>query len=367
MRKSIHGRYKEPGFVQGFGRTPCAAFTKACNRHSGSRGVISVRIICLLFLLCVPVLVPEDRPPAISGSGISATSNQQTALITPKVSPEFQPEVSQLASAGLKLKEAVEGSLDSSAHHLAAIFQREKPKAPNEAFELRILEGDGQTAKTVFRRADFFFSFSLMGQPNPLNATDINGDGLKEIVVQSSSGGNCWSCNPTEIYQVRNHKGELIAAAPVQRFADLNADGIQELLVTDARWESYGDLSHAASPTAVMVYAWRNGKYIYASRDFAAFYTNEVERLRASAEAARAEITAADYSDEMYVGCVLSLALTYAHAGDPDRGLKELETLLNSNWKSAAQSKNRATIIEDFRNGDSAKKFRAMKNGDPLM
>jgi hypothetical protein len=326
-----------------------------------------VRIAFVFSILCLLVPLCEDRPPATNESAFSAASNRQVPQTTPHVSPEFQPEVSQLASTGLKLKEAVEATLDGGDHHLAAIFQREKPKAPNEAFELRILETDGRAAKTIFRRADFFFSFSLAGEPNKFNATDINGDGLKEIIVQSSSGGNCWSCNPTEIYQVRNHKVELIAAAPVQRFADLNADGIQELLVTDARWESYGDLSHAASPAAVMVYAWRNGKYIYASTDFAAFYKNEAERLRASAEAAKAEITAAEYSDEVYVGCVVSLAITYAHAGDPDRGLKELETLLNSNWKSAVQSKHRATILEDFRKGDSAKKFREMKYGDPLM
>src|ERR1700745_283168 len=86
--------------------------------------------------------------------------NPGQAGAAPAVSSEFQNEVSKLTATGLKLKEAVEGSLDGAAHHLAAIFQPEKPKAPNEAFELRILEGDGQSAKTIFRRADFFFSFS---------------------------------------------------------------------------------------------------------------------------------------------------------------------------------------------------------------
>ena len=116
-----------------------------------------------------------------------------------------------------------------------------------------------------------------------------------------------------------------------------------------------------------MVYAWRNGKYVYASRDFAAFYKSEVERCRASTEEAKAGITAADYSDVVYVGSALSLAITYSHSGDPDRGLKELETLLNSNSKSAAQSKHRATILEDFRKGESAKKLRELKYGDPMM
>jgi len=285
----------------------------------------------------------------------------------PGVSAEFQSEISQLAATGLKLKEAVETSLDGTAHHLAAIFQREKPKAPNEAFELRIIEGDGHASKTIFKRDDFFFSFDLAGEPNKLNATDLNGDGLKEVIVQSSSGGNCWSCNPTEIYRVRNHKAELIAAGPIQRLADLNADGIKELLVTDARWESYDDLSHAASPGAVMVYAWRDGKYVYASRDFATFYADEIKRLRAMIEEAKPQITADEYSDETYVGLSIGLALTCAHSGDVERGLKEMEALMNSNSKSAAQSKHRATIVEDFRKGESAKRLREMKYGDPMM
>lgn len=290
----------------------------------------------------------------------------QTLAVTPKVSAEFETEVSQLTAGGLRLKEAVEASLDGTNRHLAAIFQREKPKAPNEAFELRIIESDGRASRTIFKRADFFFSFTFAGEQNKLNATDINGDGIKEIIVQSSSGGNCWSCNPTEIYQVREHKTELLGAAPIQKLSDLNGDGVQELLVTDTRWESYADLSHAASPGAVMAYAWRNGKYIYTSRDFADFYKGEISRLRASIDEARTQITAQEYSDEVYVGLSIGLALTYAHAGDVERGLKEMEALLNSNAKSAAQTKQRLSIIEDFRKGESAKKLQQMKYGDPL-
>jgi hypothetical protein len=306
-------------------------------------------------------------PMAYGSRTPSLTLRARQPMTQQRVSPEFQPEISQLAATGLKLKEAVEASLDGTAHHLAAIFQRENPKAPNEAFELRIIEGDGHASKTIFKRDDFFFSFDLAGESNKLNTTDLNGDGLKEIIVQSSSGGNCWSCNPTEIYRVRNHKAELIAAGPIQRLADLNADSIQELLVTDARWESYDDLSHAASPGAVMVYAWRDGKYVYASRDFATFYADEIKKLRAMIDEAKAQITADEYSDEAYVGLAIGLAMTYAHAGDAERGLKEMEALMNANSKSPAQSKHRATIVEDFRKGESAKKLREMKYGDAMM
>ncbi len=309
-------------------------------------------------------IVVALEPFESASTGLIYANRVQAA---PNAGAEFQAEVSQLASRGLKLKEAVEASLDGASRHLAAIFQQEKPKAPNEAFELRIIESDGRASKTIFRRADFFFSFDLAGESNRLNATDINGDGLKEIIVQSSSGGNCWSCNPTEIYQVRNHKVELVAAGPVQKIADLNGDGVQELLVTDARWESYDDISHAASPGAVMVYAWRNGRYVYAGRDFAAFYKAELDRLRASIEEAKSQITADEFSDELYVGLAIALAITYAHTGELERGLKEMEALLSSNARSPAQSKHRAMIVDDFRKGDSSKKLREMKYGDPMM
>lgn len=295
---------------------------------------------------------------AASGSFVGRPAQTQQA--SPQVSDKFRVEITRLTATGLRLKEALEASFDGEGLHLAAIFQREKPKAPNEAFELRVLESEGQTSKTIFRRTDFFFSFGK------LNATDINADGLKEIIVQSSSGGNCWGCNPTEIYRVSNHKAELIAAGPIQRIVDLDGDGIQELIVTDARWESYDDLSHAASPAALMVYAWRNGKYVYASRDFESFYKREIDQLRASIEEAKLQLTADEYSDETYIGLAITLAITYAHAGQLDRGLKEMETLLNSNTRSAAQSKHRAAIIDDFRKGDSSKKLREMKYGDPL-
>jgi hypothetical protein len=320
-----------------------------------------------LIISIISIVIALD-PFAAGSAGLCAPlyANRVQAAASPKVSAEFQAEVSQLTGSGLRLKEAVEASLDGTAHHLAAIFQHEKPKAPNEAFELRIIESDGRASKTIFKRADFFFSFTLAGEPNKLNATDINGDGLREVIVQSSSGGNCWSCNPTEIYQVSNHKAELLAAAPIQKLADLNGDGVQELLVTDARWESYDDLSHAASPGAAIVYAWRNGKFVYASRDFADFYKGEISKLRASIEEAKPQITAGEYSDEAYVGLTIGLAITYTHMGEIERGLREMEALLNSNAKSAAQTKHRLAIIDDFRKGESGKKLREMKYGDPL-
>jgi hypothetical protein len=297
-------------------------------------------------------------------SHVGARPPEQTP--PPPVGSEFQPAIAQLAAAGLRLKEALEAGFEAGARHLAATFERAAAGDPAQRYEFRILESEGREVKTIFRRSDFYFSFAATAELQKLSGTDINQDGAAEVIVQSSSGGNCWSCNPTEIYRVRNHQAELIAAGPIQRIVDLNGDGVRELVVADTRWESYDDLSHAASPTALMVYAWRGGRYVYASKDFAEFYRGEIRRLRAAIDEAKAEITAADYSDEAYVGLALALAITYAHAGEAERGIKELEALFNANAASAAQTKHRAQMLEDFRSGESAKKLREKKMGDAL-
>jgi hypothetical protein len=304
---------------------------------------------------------------AVQGFGYVEPTQQSSpqASKTASVSPVFQPEVARLEREGLKLVEAVEADLGApGTHHLAAVFRREKPKDPSQTCEFRIIEADTAGVRTVFRRGEFHFSFGTLENNSRLNATDINKDGLKEVLVQSSSGGNCWACNPTEIYQVRDRKVELVAAAPISRIADLDGDGIQDLVVTDTRWEAYDDLSHAAAPGAPMVYTWKSGRYVYASRDFGAFYGAEVERLRREIEAEKAEVT--DVSDDSYVGKVISLAVTFAHMGEPAKGLIELESRLKTNQKTRTQAEHRQEILEDFRAGESAKRLREMKYGDPL-
>jgi hypothetical protein len=284
-----------------------------------------------------------------------------------QVGPEFQNEINKLASEGLKLKEATGTSLAPTVRHLAAIFERTNMKGQGAAYEFRILESDGKAVKTIFTRKEFFFSFAALNESAKLNATDINGDGLKEILVQSSSGGNCWACNPIEIYQVKNHQTKLIAAAPMQKITDLNGDGLAELIVADARWEFYGDLSHAASPSVKLIYAWKSGRYVNASRDFAEYYKAEIERLRVALVEAKASITAAEGSDDIYIGLAIALAISYRHAGEIERGLKEFEALMNANSGSQEQAKRRATIVRDFRLGDSADKLLQIKYGDPLI
>ena len=124
---------------------------------------------------------------AICGAGYVRPQSLQ-----PRVSTRFAQEVTRLGGEGLRLKEVLEASLDGRSNHLAAVFERTKPRSPNESNEFRIIEVNGETTTTIFRRTEFFFSFAST-EVTALNPADLNGDGLKEVIVQSSSGGNCCS------------------------------------------------------------------------------------------------------------------------------------------------------------------------------
>jgi hypothetical protein len=299
---------------------------------------------------------------ALIAAGLGSARPSQTNL-----NPRFKSEVSRLASEGLALKEAREVRLDGDALALAAVFARSSPTDPREAYEFRIIESDGQTAKSIFRRTEFFFTLAGSAEMAAFSGTDINGDGFKEVIVQSSSGGNCWSCNPTEIYRIANHKAELIAAGPIRKIKDLDGDARVELLVTDARWEIYAGLSHAASPWATIIYTWRNGRYQVASSDYSRFYNGEIDRLRQALTEAASLVTADESSDDAYVGLAVSLAINCAHIGQTERGLAQLQELLAANAKSPEQVNRRKSILEDFKTGESARKLRAIKDGDPML
>jgi hypothetical protein len=336
------------------------------NRDQGqSTTTRAERFIRMLTLSLVLSLV-EAALPARAGARLLPRQSPESSSKR-DLSPEFQSEIARLAADGLDLKEQRAIALIGGDSALAAVFERKKPADPRETYELRIIESDGHAAKTIFRRAEFFFSLAAPPEIAALNGTDINGDGFKEVIVQSSSGGNCWSCNPTEIYRLANHKAELIAAGPIRKIADLDGDSRAELMVADARWEIYGGLSHAAAPWATIIYSWRNDRYVDASSDFPRYYDAEIARLRAGLQDAQSTITAEESSDDAYVGLAVALAITYAHMGQAERGVMELETLLGENAKSSEQSVRRKTILEDFKNGDSARKLKAIKHGEPML
>ena len=89
--------------------------------------------------------------------------------------------------------------------------------------------------------------------------------------------------------------------------------------------------------------------------------------MKASINEAKSTITAEEGSDDFYIGLTITLAITYRHAGEIERGLQEMEALLKENVKAPEQSRRRAQTIRDFRLGDSAQKILAIKYGDPIL
>ncbi|MGH9828872.1 MAG: hypothetical protein ACREDR_37100, partial [Blastocatellia bacterium] len=160
---------------------------------------------------------------------------------------------------------------------------------------------------------------------------------------------------------------ELIAAGPIRNIEDLDGDSKDELLVTDARWEMYADLPHAASPWSTIIYSWRHGRYEVASSDFTRYYEGELARLRTALSASQSMITEEDSSDDSYVGLALAIAVTYSDMGQVERGLNSLQKLFQDSAKSAAQARRRETILRDFKSGESAAKLKATKYGDPIL
>src|SRR5262252_6712718 len=109
-------------------------------------------------------------------AGLTLSAQQSRPLgrqTTAPLSAVFRNEIAKLSGEGLQARESLETNLDGTNRHLAVIFEKTKPKDPRETFEFRIIESDGQSAATVFRRTEFFFSF-VSGEMSALNATDIN-------------------------------------------------------------------------------------------------------------------------------------------------------------------------------------------------
>ncbi|MGH9764107.1 MAG: hypothetical protein ACREDR_18705, partial [Blastocatellia bacterium] len=92
---------------------------------------------------------------------VSVIIGQSAGTVSqPSVSTEFAPEVMKLASSGLALKEAREIQPGPGTVALAAVFEKKNPSDPRETYEFRVIERSGPSVKTIFRRAEFFFTMA---------------------------------------------------------------------------------------------------------------------------------------------------------------------------------------------------------------
>ncbi|MBI3324561.1 MAG: hypothetical protein HYZ92_04705 [Candidatus Omnitrophica bacterium] len=205
---------------------------------------------------------------------------------------------------------------------LAAIWAR-WAEGYRDATRLEVYELSEPGPSTTFR---------ILGQADggwlafePPSGNDLTGDGVPELVVRDSTGGNCWGCAPLRIFTLEPERlrelRPLVAADHSPRaLQDLDADGRPELVAIDTRWEFYQGFCHAGSPGVMAVYAWRGGRYVEVSPSFPSFFEREIGRYEGQLSGL--------LDDEAYLSHAVSIFLNYAAMGHRQMGWVRLHQLL---------------------------------------
>ena len=180
---------------------------------------------------------------------------------------------------------------------------------------------------------------------------DVTGDGLKEVVLRRSMGGNCVGCS--DFYVLRLAESEVTPLWPDKNvicphddcgcegmLKDLDGDGIPELLTTDTRFGYWGPLSNyctAGQPYVPIVYSWDGSQYRYASMDFPEAYQDIFERIQSTASKDVRNIDPyGEYGSRVYslFSELVQLMLCYDHIGMKKEGWDELRRLIQE-WDFA--------------------------------
>lgn len=176
-------------------------------------------------------------------------------------------------------------------------------------------------AITLAKEGKAIFVIESISEISPLTGTDINGDGLSDIVVTLATGGaNC--CFSYLAYGLGMEPIEVLRS-PYSEFSgefnDLDGDGDLEFLTFDDPLNSY-----CGYPTALSVqtiYQYQNGKYQPASPNFKQSYTDDISKNILLA--ANAQPTIGDW-DGTTKCSVLPLILDYLYSGQDDKAWEAL-------------------------------------------
>jgi hypothetical protein len=269
---------------------------------------------------------------------------------SPEISVEFKREVETLLKTGKSLHGTVAFS-SNGIHYLALVIAPDN----DESRELVILAGGGPKPRIIYRLSEGG-QLSLWGGNNgsSSNGIDITGDGAPELIVQLRDGNNP---GVTVVLSVLGEKVEETARGLIVRIEDLDNDKRPELIVRDDRWDLYGGgvLSHADSPSALVVYTWDGRRYAYSSKRFPNFYDDAIRKQRKNVLEALSEADKTNEYDGHYIGAAIGLFLTRTHAGQREAALEELASFLSRNVWSDKQRLWREKILADFQTGKSSK------------
>jgi hypothetical protein len=301
----------------------------------------------------------------VLAGGLAGPPNASAQTL--QVSLPFRALVAKETAKKLKL-EAVREVEVPTGKYLAAIFRYPEEDADKPDYQGLRLYFAPTGAMMAEERASYDEQRVALGTYDDESAAvvDVNCDKTPDLVATAANGGNCWTCSRVLIYSLGASEARLLASAPLQ-IENVYGDETPELLVGDTRWEFYGELSHAGSPHGTLVYAWRDGRYVFAGAEAAAFYEKAAAALRTEVAEGAKIITADDpYSDDAYLGAAISLYLVSTYVGQGGSGLETLKANLGAHAPNAAMRERRAKVLQDFTSGESSKRVESPKAGDAL-
>jgi hypothetical protein len=173
----------------------------------------------------------------------NAVSNRVffTVIAPLELDSVFRPEIEKKLRAGFIQLQTVHGSLDGVHRHAAVVFAKmqsyrndqEEDFSDLEDYQTVIYEQDGERIRS-FSDHDGIAQGFFQEIDSEISFTDINGDGLRELLVEVKSGmvDSCSSIY-TGIYQVQNHSFRRIALDCIRGIEDVNHDGIYELILSN--------------------------------------------------------------------------------------------------------------------------------------
>jgi hypothetical protein len=138
---------------------------------------------------------------------------------------------------------------------------------------------------------DEFNKLYFLSEYSTVSAEQMVEDDSARANIYLTNGGNCWTCGGTHIIQFKdgivkdltaqiynNRENSEVPSQAVTAIRDLNNDYVDELLVTENKWEFAFNMCHGCSPISTRVYEWDGQNYTNQTQKFSTFYTDNIDK-----------------------------------------------------------------------------------------
>jgi len=126
---------------------------------------------------------------------------------------------------------------------------------------------------------------------------------------------------------------------------DLDQNGSLEIIAIETRWETYEHLPHPVAPSVEEIFAWSNGSYRRASKEYPDYYQKKINHIESLLDQSEFPYD--------YLGNAIRLLLNYDRMGQAERGWEKFERLLQTERSSIGESdvwqSIKDPIVEDFK------------------